>query len=77
MGEDLLRRRTGVAVVRCRIDESTVRIEAPLDLVDRIDQTTLDSVLATMQLLEPQLARIEVDPRGYRPGRALEITVKA
>lgn len=77
MGEDLLRRRTGVAVVRCRIDESTVRVEAPLDLVDRIDQTTLDSVLATMQLLEPQLARIEVDPRGYRPGRALELTVKA
>jgi pyridinium-3,5-biscarboxylic acid mononucleotide sulfurtransferase len=77
MGEDVLRRHSGVAVVRCRIDESTVRVEAPLDLVDRIDQPTLDSVLASMQLLEPLLERIEVDPRGYHPGRALELTVKA
>jgi pyridinium-3,5-biscarboxylic acid mononucleotide sulfurtransferase len=77
VGEDLLRGRPGVEVVRCRIDDTTVRVEVPLDVVDRIDRGTLDSVLHAMRLLEPQLVGIEVDPRGYCPGRAFELTMRA
>jgi len=75
VGEDILRRHTGIDVMRCRIDDSTVRVEVPLEDVNRMDQTLLDSVLETMQRFEPQLARIEADPRGYHPGRAFELTV--
>jgi len=77
VGEDLVRRRTGIDVVRCRIDGSTVRIEVPLDDAGRLGPALLDSVLQTMQLLDPQLARIEADPRGYHPGRAFKLTVRA
>jgi len=77
VGEELLRRATGLAVVRCRIDDSSVRVEVPSADMNRIDGSVLGPVLAAMQFIEPQLVHIEADPRGYRPGRAFELTVRA
>jgi uncharacterized protein len=77
VGEDVLRRHTGIEVVRCRIDDSTVRVEVPIGDAHALDDALLGHVLRTMQHLAPELARIEVDPRGYHPGRAFELTVRA
>lgn len=74
VGEALLRRRTGLGVVRCRIDEDTVRVEVPAGDVDRVGQE-LYEVLEAMKLIEPELVRIEADPRGYQSGRAFQLTV--
>jgi pyridinium-3,5-biscarboxylic acid mononucleotide sulfurtransferase len=76
IGEDLLRRHTGLDVVRCRVDESTVRVEVSPEEAARVTRRVLEAVLRGMQLMEPQLDRIEADPRGYRPGRAFELKVR-
>ena len=77
IGEDLLRRRTGRDVIRCRIDGTTVRVESASDSSGAISDDVLHSVLRAMQLVEPPLQAIEADPRGYRPGRAFELVVRS
>lgn len=77
VGEDVLRHRTGLDVVRCRIDATTVRVEVPEADHDRLNDDVLDAVLGAMKRLEPQLTTIVADLRGYRPGRAFELRVLA
>ncbi|MGI9163120.1 MAG: hypothetical protein ACR2JI_09410 [Mycobacterium sp.] len=73
VGEELVRQRTGIDVVRCRIDACEVRVEVPDADGERIDSGLLDAVLAAMRAVEPELTNISVDPRGYHPGRAFEL----
>lgn len=74
VGEDVLRRRTGLGVVRCRLNDSMVLVEVPRADRDRLDKGILDGVLKAMRFLEPALCGIGVDERGYRSGRAFELT---
>lgn len=69
-GEALIRRRTGLAVVRCRIRENDVLIEVAD--VDRhaISSDLLELVLREMKVFDTDIASITLDAMPYRPGRS-------
>ncbi|OBI51996.1 ATPase [Mycobacterium sp. E796] len=69
VGENLLRSRTGVEVVRCRLVEAQVRVEVLSEDAARVSREDLDVVLAAMQTIEPTLTQISLEPDGYRSGR--------
>jgi uncharacterized protein len=69
-GEALIRARTGVEVVRCRIRERELTIEVLDADRHRIGQALADEVLALARETEPALAAARLDERSYRPGRA-------
>ena len=69
-GEALVRERSGVAVVRCRVRETSVLVEvADIDR-DLIDDRLLAGVASTMKSIEPSITSVELDDREYSPGRA-------
>lgn len=70
VGEDLLRSRAQLHVVRCRVVESQVRVEVMPEDAARVTKDVLDAALAQMQTIEPTLSHISLDPDGYRSGRA-------
>ena len=69
-GEALVRERSGVAVVRCRVRESAVLVEVADVDRDLIDERLLAGLASTMQSIEPSITSVELDPREYEPGRA-------
>jgi uncharacterized protein len=69
-GEALVRERSGVAVVRCRVRESSVLVEVADKDRDLIDDRLLAGLAATMQSIEPSITSVELDDREYSPGRA-------
>ncbi len=69
-GEALVRERSGIAVVRCRVRESAVLVEVHDADRDLIDDRLLAGVAATMRSIEPSIESVELDSRRYRPGRA-------
>lgn len=77
VGEDVLRQRTGLAIVRCRIDGTSVRVEVTEADQHCLNDEVLRAVLGAMKRLEPQLNKIVPDLRGYKPGRAFELPVLA
>ncbi len=75
LGEATVRRITGVSIVRCRIRDEAVLLE--ISEVDRchITAEVLAAVGRAMSSVCGELARPELDPRPYQPGRAiLEVT---
>jgi len=74
VGEELLRSRAGIAVVRCRLEQTMVRVEVPAADRPRVTGVTLDAVFATMRSIAPTLTGIELDSRDYQPGRAFTLT---
>jgi uncharacterized protein len=70
VGEAHLRSCTGIDVVRCRVAESTVLVEVATADLERVDGQMLDEVLQLMIGVEPSLTRVELDARGYEPGRS-------
>jgi len=69
-GEALIRARTGVEVVRCRIREKELVVEVLDADSHRITQALADEVLALARETEPAISAARLDERGYRPGRA-------
>ena len=69
-GEITARRLTGLEVLRCRVRDTEVVVEVPVD--DRASVTTavLDAVLAAMRPHARRLSSIGLDPEPYAPGRA-------
>ena len=72
-GEVLIRRRTGLGVVRCRLREDHVLIEVGADDRHAITPLLLAEVADAMRLLEPAIASVELDAHAYRPGRSFII----
>jgi len=68
--EALLRTRTGIKVVRCRIRERELIIEVQDADRGRIDERLVAEVLDVAQQAEPSLAAARLDARAYAPGRA-------
>ncbi|QLA20127.1 ATP-dependent sacrificial sulfur transferase LarE [Desulfolutivibrio sulfoxidireducens] len=73
--EELVRRRCGLPVVRCRIEGDAARIEvAPEILHDPGMRAGLEAAVAEIGRVFadrfPFLATVELDPRGYARGRA-------
>lgn len=68
--ETLVRQLTGCAVVRCRIDGITVKIEVPDDDRHHIDDTVSAAVRALACTYLPEVGAVILDAHGYAPGRA-------
>ncbi|MGB3737149.1 MAG: ATPase [Ilumatobacter sp.] len=69
-GEALVRERSGVAVVRCRVKEHAVLVEVADVDRDLIDDRLLAGLSATMCSIEPSITSVELDATEYAPGRA-------
>ena len=69
-GEDMLRERAGVDVVRCRINGNAVLVETSAEARSRFTPTLLDDVLGVMRGAAPALRSITLDEVPYAPGRA-------
>lgn len=69
-GELLIRERTGIGVVRCRLRENDMVVEVGSDHRHHIVRELLDEVLAAARAGDPAIASVELDPEPYRAGRA-------
>jgi uncharacterized protein len=70
-GEELIRRVTGVAVVRCRLREQDVVVEVGDHDRAAITDDVLARVTVTMRTFEPTISAARLDDRPYRPGQAV------
>ncbi len=69
-GEALVRDRTGIAVVRCRVSDTAVLVEVADVDRDLVSQAILDGLVALMSTVEPSIRSVVLDDRAYSPGRA-------
>ena len=69
-GERLIRERTGIGIVRCRIRENALIVEVGDADRARITSGLLDEVFHIAHAAEPQIKGAELDAKAYRPGRA-------
>ncbi len=69
-GEALVRERTGLGVVRCRVRDDAVLVEVPDVDRELVTDAILDDVATTMRSVEPSIVSVELDDRSYAPGRA-------
>jgi uncharacterized protein len=72
-GEMLIRQRTGIGVVRCRLREDQVLVEVGADDRARITPALLVEVADAMRSIEPAIASVELDAQAYRAGRSFII----
>lgn len=70
VGEELVRATTGIAVVRCRLQGETVRVEVRDDARDLITQDLLMTVREAMVRIEPTITTVTLDDEPYAPGRS-------
>ena len=68
--ENLLRERTGIVVLRCRIKDDQMLIEVSAEDRARIDDSLLAEVGKHAAQFAPEIARAIIDPLPYRAGRA-------
>jgi uncharacterized protein len=68
--EALIRERTGITVVRCRIRDDQMRVEVADAHRPLITAALLVQVYARARQLEPGLTRAILDDAAYQPGRA-------
>jgi pyridinium-3,5-biscarboxylic acid mononucleotide sulfurtransferase len=69
-GEALIRRRTPVQVVRCRVRGRQVSVEVSEDDRKHIDPGMLAEVKVLMRAAAPELEDVFLDDHAYAPGRA-------
>jgi uncharacterized protein len=69
-GEETLRERTGLKLVRCRIDGDDVRVEVSAEARAQVTPDLLADVLAVMRSEAAGLRSITLDEAPYAPGRA-------
>ncbi len=72
-GEDLLRERTGLDVIRCRINGADVLVEVNAEAGPRVSRALLDEILGVMRSEAPGLCSITLDEAPYAPGRAFVV----
>jgi len=72
-GEDMLRGRTGLDVVRCRINGGDVLVEVNAEARSRLSRALLDEILEVMRSEAPGLCSITLDEAPYAPGRAFVV----
>jgi len=69
-GERLVRERTGLQVVRCRVRDRAVLVEVGPLSRDLITKQVLAELHHAMTALEPSIDTVRLDDREYAPGRA-------
>lgn len=70
VGEAVVRDRTGVRVVRCRLRDSAVWVEVEAGSRSLITLAVLGAVERAMSAVEPSIDSVVLDARAYEPGRA-------
>lgn len=70
LGEAIVRS-AGVAVVRCRVREGRVLVEVGEEDRAVVTSGLLAEVARAMRAAEPGIGTVSLDPRPYRPGRAV------
>ena len=70
VAETLVKDRTRLDVVRCRLDEDKMLIEVPSDHRSMIDPALLKDVSLSIAAIEPAISNVELDELPYEPGRA-------
>ena len=68
--EKLVKERTGLEVVRCRIRETEMLVEVQLGAGDLIDAGLLAEVARLAASIEPAIGSASLDRAAYSPGRA-------
>ena len=68
--EELIKLRTGLQVVRCRLRENVMLVEIENEGRELIDQELLTDVFGLAHAIEPEITSVDVDAAAYRPGRA-------
>ena len=68
--EQIVRRLTGCAVVRCRIEADSMRVEVPDADRARVDDTVLAALREAARASLPELRWVSLDALAYAPGRA-------
>lgn len=68
--ETLIKERTGLAVVRCRVREDRMIVEVSAGDEAQISSVLLDELGVLAASLEPGIAGASLDGEAYRPGRA-------
>jgi uncharacterized protein len=69
-GEALVRDRTGLGIVRCRVSDSAVLVEVPDADRDLVTEEILTGLVDVMSTVEPSIISVALDERAYAPGRA-------
>jgi uncharacterized protein len=69
-GEELIRRETGIGVVRCRLREDQVFIEVGDADKSKLTATLVARVANVMRNHEPAITDVLIDTQAYKPGRA-------
>lgn len=70
-GEELVRRATGIEVVRCRLRDEVVLVEVPEDRRRAVTPALLAQVRELMRSTEPTIHDVRLDDRPYRQGQAV------
>ena len=70
VGEALIRKKTGLGVVRCRVRGDAMIVEVREGDDALITESLVESVRAAIAPHEPSIATVELDARPYAPGRA-------
>ncbi|MCK9543829.1 MAG: ATP-dependent sacrificial sulfur transferase LarE [Novosphingobium sp.] len=68
--EALVKARTGLEVVRCRVREDAMLLEVPDTGRERIGHALLAELAALARAIEPGIRTVALDAGAYRPGRA-------
>jgi len=69
-GEALIRDRTGIGVVRCRVRAGAVLVEVAAGDRDLVSESILAELAEVMSTVEPSITAVALDDRAYAPGRA-------
>jgi uncharacterized protein len=69
-GEALVRDRTGIAVVRCRVRDSAVLVEVRDADRGLLTDEILTQLTGVMSTVEPAIVSVVLDDDAYAPGRA-------
>lgn len=68
--ENLIKERTQLDVVRCRLDGNKMLVEVSFEDRSRIESTLLEDVAIALAAIEPEIAQVALDALPYQPGRA-------
>jgi pyridinium-3,5-biscarboxylic acid mononucleotide sulfurtransferase len=69
--EELVRQRTGVEVIRCRLREDQGLLEVRESDRHLITPEVVEEVRRVVAGIEPGVVEVQLDERAYRPGRAI------
>jgi uncharacterized protein len=69
--EELVRQKTGVSVIRCRLQQDVGLLEVPDADRHLITPEVVEEVRQVIAAIDPRVAQVHLDERAYRPGRAI------